>query len=182
LASSAGTFSNSNVTITNTGVRSLTTNTGLSSNVSATGAVTITQSGIYASSVQTTNQTLNLTANAVTKLDQDFQAAENGLINVDIGNNWIEIDENGVYEVTVSGTLEPNDAATTFKIDVYKNTTPTKVRDGSLIKNVSTNVPFSFTFVTSFTSSEWIFPTITSSTSTNGHIMHYLNFCVKRLY
>jgi hypothetical protein len=101
------------VTLTNAGVTSLTTNTGLSSNVAATGAVTITNTGVTSlttSSGLSTN-TSATGAVSITNTGVTSNVAGTG-ITVSSASGAVTITNVGVTALTTSSGLSANTSAT----------------------------------------------------------------------
>lgn len=143
----------------------------LGSGLAFSGA-TLNTNTIYAEIYNTTTETFNLTANVNRSIGMDASSADIGNINVNSPSfDYIDIDENGKYEITISGNLESASGSGVYYINVRD--VSSLISHCVILKNPVGVVPFSYTFAADLISSQNISLNVMSTSNQTGDIMHY---------
>lgn len=143
----------------------------LGSGLAFSGA-TLNTNTIYAEIYKSTSETFNLTANVNRFFDMDGSSADIGNINVNSPSfDYIEIDENGKYEITISGSFESASGSGVYYINVRD--VSNLISECVILKSPTGIVPFSYTFSADLVSTQNIGLNIKSTSNQTGDIMYY---------
>ena len=145
------------------------------------GNPTIAQSTKYASA-WANSEIFSLTASVVKKLDIYSSFVSSG-ITIDETDNWLEISETGVYEVTITGQYESNDQTGNYYLGIYKyNGSETGIAGGVLLKDPVGYVPFAYTSMHTFSAGDNVYAGLYCSTGETDDTVHNYKINMKRLY
>ena len=145
------------------------------------GNPTIAQATKYASA-WANSEIFSLTASVVKKLDIYSSFVSSG-ITIDETDNWLEISETGVYEVTITGQYESNDQTGNYYLGIYKyNGSETGIAGGVLLKDPVGYVPFAYTSMHTFTAGDNVYAGLYCSTGETDDTVHNYRINMKRLY
>jgi len=145
------------------------------------GNPTIAQSTKYASAFANA-ETFSLTASVVKKFDIYSTHVSSG-ITVDLTDNWLEISETGVYEVTITGQFESNDGTGNYYFGIYKyNGSESGVDAGVTLKDPVGYVPFAYTSMHTFSAGDNVYAGLYCSTGETDDTVHNYRINMKRLY
>lgn len=133
---------------------------------------TLNTNTILAEIYESTSETFNLTANVNRFFDFDGSSADIGNINVNSPSfDYIDIDENGKYEITISGSFESASGSGVYYINVRD--VSNLISECVILKSPTGIVPFSYTFSADLVSTQNIGLNIKSTSNQTGDIMHY---------
>lgn len=145
------------------------------------GNPTIAQSTKYASAFANA-ETFSLTASVVKKFDIYSTHVSSG-ITVDLTDNWLEISETGVYEVTITGQFESNDGTGNYYFGIYKyNGSESGVDAGVTLKDPVGYVPFAYTSMHTFSAGDNVYAGLYCSTGETDDTVHNYRINMKRIY
>jgi len=143
----------------------------LGSGLAFSGA-TLNTNTIYAEIYRSTSETFNLTANVNRFFDMDGSSADIGNIDVNSPSfDYIDINDNGKYEITISGSFESASGSGVYYINVRD--VSNLISECVILKSPTGIVPFSYTFSADLVSTQNIGLNIKSTSNQTGDIMHY---------
>lgn len=167
----------------NVSARNITAGTGIAvtNGDGVSGNPTIAQSTKYASAFANA-ETFSLTASVVKKFDIYSTHVSSG-ITVDLTDNWLEISETGVYEVTITGQFKSNDGTGNYYFGIYKyNGSESGVDAGVTLKDPVGYVPFAYTSMHTFSAGDNVYAGLYCSTGETDDTVHNYRITAKRLY